>query len=371
MPQLSKEESEQLLEWIIHESKKLDLEDLEPSLFANYVKSLVTRDVPTEAMISSLEDFLQADKARSFTNELQKRVEAKDFQFEEEKKPPPPKPKEAAPPKEPELKEKKKEKEAPKEVKKEKKEKPEVKELSRYEPIKRRPKYEEKQQEERPQKKKYEEKKDFKKYDRRRRFSSDESDSESDEEKDTQQLSLINADEEPEIKPKFVKERFIVFVAGLEEQYNTIGRIYKAFKQFGRIAGIQEDKANGVCFIEYSKLSYAYRAVKKGAKTLHNSLLRVEFANEPDPEAIAAIESELEERRKAWAEKQNQETKEKQPTPQQELHNEQEQLIKKLQASLSEKAAAFSALGDDDVEQKAQLKKTIEQLTDMINEARK
>ena len=365
MPQLSKEETEQLLQWIIHESQKLDLEDLEPSLFANYVKSLVTRDVPTEAMISSLEDFLQADKALSFTNELQRRVESKDFHFEEEKKTPPSKGKEQAPSKEPV--QKPKEKEAPKEVKKEKP-KNEVKELSRYETIKRRPRNEEKEQhEEKPQKKKFEEKKDYKKYDRRRRFSSDESETESDEEKDTQQLSLANVDEEPEIKPKFVKERFIVFVAGLEEQYNTIGRIYKAFKQFGRIAGIEEDKANGVCFIEYSKLSYAYRAVKKGAKTLHNSLLRVEFANEPDPEAIAAIESELEEKRKAWADKQKQATQETAP-PQ---LSEQEQLIKKMETALKQKAEAYAALGDNDIEQKEKLQKDIEQLTDMIDELRK
>ena len=365
MPQLSSEEYSKLIAWIVNESINLQLEGLEPSLFASYVKSLLSRDVPEDAMVSSLEDFLPAEQAQSFVSLLHKRLKAKDFSFEDNKAPTETPKAESEKPREKETKKEAKESRDRRDKEPEKKSKDrEVVELSRYESVKKRPRNEEKakpKEESKPYKQKPTEKPP-KKFEKRRKFSSDESETESDENEDTQQLSLVNADQEPEVKPNIVKERFIVYVAGLEEQYNTIVRIYKAFQQFGRIAGIEEDKANGVCFIEYSKLSYAYRAVKKGAKTLHNSLLRVEFANEPDPDALAAIDAQIEERRKAWTEKQNKEEPEL---------SEKDSLIQGLKNTLQQKVEKFGSLGENDVEEKAKLKKEIEELTDMINDANK
>ncbi|EAX85534.1 hypothetical protein TVAG_486500 [Trichomonas vaginalis G3] len=102
------------------------------------------------------------------------------------------------------------------------------------------------------------------------------------------------------------KERFIVFVAGLESSFNSISRIYKVFKLFGRICAIEEDKENNVAFIEYAKLVDAYHAVKKAQKLLGNKCLRVEFAKPPNPDAIHAIEQEIEKNRGIW--QQNQES---------------------------------------------------------------
>ena len=378
MPQLSATESTQLVDWIIHESSKLDLEGLEPNLFAKYVKSLVTRDVSSEAMVASLEDFLAEDQAKTFTESLQKRVENRDFSFDAPKPetPPPPPPKKEEKPKPVAVEQKEtpkptKEYSKPRKPEKETKEgreftrgdkkepykgKKEVKELNRYQLLKRR--------DEQQKPKETGKKEDNKKYNKKRRFSSDESDSQSDDEANTQQLSLVNANEEPEVKPKVVKERFIVFVAGLEEKYNTFPRLYEVFHQFGRIAGIEIDRENGVSFIEFTKLSQAYRAVKKAPKALRNSMLRVEFANEPNPEAIAAIENEIEERQKAWEQKQSQESQ-----PQTEVDQKQE-LINQMVELLKEKQSQYDALGDEDSELKAKLAGEIEEVKDMLEQAK-
>ena len=121
----------------------------------------------------------------------------------------------------------------------------------------------------------------------------DEKQSEINDDSFSQQYNKFISPNEPDFKPKVPSERFIIFIAGIKVDKETITKIYKLFHKFGTILSIEVDPEEDLCFIEYLKLSSAYKAVKKGNEVLNNKFARIEFAKEQNEDVIAAIEKEL------------------------------------------------------------------------------
>ena len=268
---LNEEDHQKLFAWLLNEAEKIDLVDLDPTVFANYVRSLVIRNVSKTKITKGLYDFLGKNKAKQFANELKRRIKENDFSIQistqenEEKN-----------------------SDLIEDDKKEKtnEENKEIEESSEYSGSS----YTESEYSE-----------EFQNEEDRENIETEKNEDQIDDEssKKPQYLQHVSLNE-PGIKPKLPTERFIIFVAGLQKEHFSIYKIYKLFHTFGRITAIQYDNENGVYFIEYLKLSYAYRAVKKGPKLIGNSLARVEFAKEPNSEAINAIEKEIEQHREDW-----------------------------------------------------------------------
>lgn len=405
MPQFTDEESKDFMEWVLHEINNLHDNDVDPGTLAKYVKTLVQRDLSKDLIMSSLGDFISEDDARVFAEKLHDHVARRDFKFEKPNlsQAPPPIvkldiPRTAKPEEKPI--EKKKQENYKRDAKKE-----EIR--TRFDHNDRRDSKDSKKdfRESRDMKRDFRDSKDNKrdyrdsrvtrdfkqrdvyqkrrgddsdsrdfvkkpKYEKKPRYSSDsESESESDSrDEDTQAHSLEKVNEEPEFKPKVAKERFIIFVAGLQEEFNTIGRICKAFQKFGRVAGIEEDKENGVCFIEYTKLSSAYRAICKGQKVLQNKSLRVEFANEPDEDALNAIKNQIEERKKNWEESHKSENQDEESQKSETQEEESQDPLVLLKKSIEDKKIELSKLSEDQVKEREKLLKSITGLEALLRE---
>ena len=79
---LNEEEHQKLFSWLLKEAEKINLIDLDPSVFANYVRSLVIRNVSKGKIAKGLFDFLGKNKAKIFANELKRRIKEKDFSIQ-------------------------------------------------------------------------------------------------------------------------------------------------------------------------------------------------------------------------------------------------------------------------------------------------
>ncbi|EAX99236.1 hypothetical protein TVAG_296200 [Trichomonas vaginalis G3] len=379
---LEAHEKDLLKKWIIAKAKEIITDGIDPQILANYLMNLINRGVQYPEMVSTLVDIIGEDEATLLTDKLRECIESGSYKESEKPKEPAPQPKPA--PKE----EKKPSKPQPVEQKpkpqpkKSEESKPDYKkkEEPRYRSRDDDRPYQRPQKDDREKKGKYDKYEDrdkkgkYDKYDKRdkqdkqekqkyekpqkkdyrKRYSSDEETEYSDEEKDTQKRQL-SLEDEPELKPKAKAERFIIFVAGLNEEYNSIGRIFKTFSKFGRIAGIEEDHEDGVCFIEYSKLAYAYRAIKKGAKITGNSFLRVDWGTHPNPEAIAALEKELEQKKLNW-EKQN------------EIKTEKNSVLAELNTQRDLKIKQYAETPDSNNDEKDKIAQEILEIEKMIKE---
>lgn len=380
---LDEKEKEQLKEWIIKQAKELITDSIDPNILANYMMNLVNRGVQYETLISNLEDIIGDETAVAITNRLRETLETGSYKGKAKSQEPAEEPKKVV------KEEPKKPKEQPVESKQkqthqtqvkredtrppprneEQKKKGDTKYRSRddgpYEKQQedrgrgkpdyqdRKGKYDSYDKRDKQQKSKYDEKPKYEKKPKkefRKRYSSDSEQEYSDDDRDTQKLQLL-PEEEPELKPIEKKDRFIIFVAGLPAEYNTIGRIYKFFSKFGRIAGIEEDHADGVCFIEYSKLQYAYRAIKKGAKATGNSLVRVNWAVHPDQAALDALDKEFQEKKLIWEQK-----------------TEAEKLINEMQNTYNIKLEEYNTIPDDDDAKKDEIARELMELKKMMDE---
>ena len=256
---LSEEDHQKLFTWLLHKAETLKLTNLDPTVFANYVRSLVIRKISHDKLHHSLIEFLGKSNAKHFCRELNQRLKTKDFDIHLE-----------------------------------------TEDLNIKLDL---------EQEGNINK---EESSDFSEVD----SSSDEDDFTKDDEgkiaiekeqdneeitslPDTQFLQQVSYDE-PELMPKIPKERFIIFIAGLAKEHFSIYKVYKIFHNFGRIIAIQYDDETEVFFIEYLKLSYAFRAINKGPKLIGNSNVKIDYAFTPNKEAIEAIEKQIEQHKEDY-----------------------------------------------------------------------
>ncbi|KAH0791380.1 hypothetical protein GPJ56_004735 [Histomonas meleagridis] len=358
MALLEKNEIEQLKAWAAYEASKVT--KMNPKILAEYVSKLVMRNATKENMISSLNDFM-GPSTESFVEKLQQRLAQRDFTFQEEKteppKPTPPPPPEQKPTPAPVPAPKPKPTPAPKpksatsdnteqKIAKPKptpkQEKPKdtkalvsslyesfpdssIPNSSRISKTKPQPKptppkpskpersipsqppspkkiihdysqppppYQE-EIESKPIKSKQDKWVDFNRHSApkpRNRRPQQEAEAEAED-------SFTSGIEKGEIeKPP----RYVIFIAGIPPQLNSISQLFAKFTVYGKIIAIETLIDENVAFIEYENLLGAFLALKSNSKSpiLKNQFLIMDYAIEPDHEELNAIQEEYDRRQK-------------------------------------------------------------------------
>ena len=102
---------------------------------------------------------------------------------------------------------------------------------------------------------------------------------------------------------------------------------------------------------------------------MHNKSLRVEFANEPDEDALNAIKDQIEERKKKWEDSQKSEIQdeESQKSETQE-DDEQPDPFALIAKSINMKKIELSKLSEDQVKEREELMKNIANLEALLKE---
>ncbi|OHT09713.1 hypothetical protein TRFO_21343 [Tritrichomonas foetus] len=104
--------------------------------------------------------------------------------------------------------------------------------------------------------------------------------------------SSAEGDFEP---PPNKRQRFIIYVAGLEPHMNTVKRIYSYFHTFGRILGIQVKRDEKFALVEFNDLRSAYGAISSKKPAFDNKLIKLGFASEVDESMIEMFKKKEEE----------------------------------------------------------------------------
>lgn len=91
------------------------------------------------------------------------------------------------------------------------------------------------------------------------------------------------------------RQRFIIYVAGLSAQVNTVSKLYRQFHSFGRILGIQVNRQELYALIEFNDLKSAYSAVNSKKPVFGNKLIKLGFASSVDSEMIEMFRKKEEE----------------------------------------------------------------------------
>lgn len=105
---------------------------------------------------------------------------------------------------------------------------------------------------------------------------------------------------EKDVQPKAnvtetVRQRFIIYVAGLSAQVNTISKLYRQFHTYGRILGIQVNRQELYALIEFNDLKSAYTAVNTKKPIFGNKLIKLGFASNVDSEMLEMFRKKEEE----------------------------------------------------------------------------
>ena len=98
--------------------------------------------------------------------------------------------------------------------------------------------------------------------------------------------------------PKENPKKYIIFIAGIDKTI-SINRIYKKLKGYGTILTIET--LEDVALVEFEELKGAYLALKGNAKKalFDNNYYQLDYAREPSSEELAIVEAEHIKRRKA------------------------------------------------------------------------
>lgn len=418
---LTPNEQEALSAWLSHDIQERKYPN--PPVLMKYVRSLILRDANKQSMISYLKDFM-GPTVEDFVTNLQDRLTRKDFTFSSAPPPPPPTPVKiepvlkavkaepvvkaepskpitiqsvptssriSRPPSMPAQTQQKTVKTEPKtekqEVKSEYKPKPQQ---IKQEPVQTKEKQIEKTDKKEKKSKpafkdlpvdKNQQKKDDQylrgmmalqppRYIPSSRLFSDVSDEETIETEET---------ETKEIAPP---QRYIIFCAGLEGSAKSINFIFKKFTKYGRILAIEENSDLKVCFIEFDELISAFKAVHANpSKVFGNKFIKIDYAFDPNPEALDALQKEYEERKAASIARQK-EMQEMQAAKQQQLqeaaaaaaehatdqqtNDEESELLDELLKTMQEKIIEFEKCTDE--ANKAQIKEEIQVLSSMMEE---
>ena len=356
---LTPEEQEKLYAWIGHAATKLSGSN--PKAMFVFIKSLVNRQAQKQSVVAYLREF-HVEKAEEFADELFQRIRDKNFDFVPDAEPAAPPPKPAPPPKEtkpePEPKPKRTEpppKPAESKPKRDDSKKPEDKKSRDDDRRKDRDDDRRKDRDDDRRKDRDDRRKDrddrrkdrkdsgdrrdrrddySSRRDKRRRDDSPDRRDDSPDRRDDspdrrdrrddrkgeqrrdkwsgfkekarqRRNKYRDSDEEsdkeaePEVAPP---PKYIIYVAGIDPGANTISGLLKLFGKYGRILAIETLVDKNVAFIEYDQLLGAFRAVIAKRNPLGNSFIRIGYATEPDPEALAALQREYEERTRKWNE---------------------------------------------------------------------
>jgi len=387
MALLYEKDQEALKKWMDYKVSSMQI-SFDKSIFMNYVLSLVKRNTSESQMVTLLKEFIP-HHAQVFSAELYQRLQNRDFSFTLEVKvePPKPEPVKIVPA------------EAPKRaepVKIEPVKAPPAESAKKVEPVKVEPtkappaeapkksdihdaiipkaqikketqyppKAERTDKKSTDQRKdtrkdaknkgKYEKPKKSKRQDSSDSYSSSDS---SDDEQPSTQKTLDIAMEEPEMQPSIPKDRFIVYIAGFKPGEITIGKLFKTFLRCGKICAIEEDRANGIFYLEFIELIGAYRCVRKGKRLLGNDYLGIDYAFDPKQEELDAIEAELKEKtRKAQTHNQIAPT------------NNAVDLKNDIESKISHLKAAMMEMGDDKKEEMAKCETQLVFLQSMLKE---
>lgn len=92
-----------------------------------------------------------------------------------------------------------------------------------------------------------------------------------------------------------LRQRFIIYVAGLPAQVNTISKLYRQFHTYGRILGIQVNRQELYALIEFNDLKSAYTAVNTKKPIFGNKLIKLGFASNVDSEMLEMFRKKEEE----------------------------------------------------------------------------
>lgn len=92
-----------------------------------------------------------------------------------------------------------------------------------------------------------------------------------------------------------VRQRYIIYVAGLSANVNTVSKLYHQFHSFGRILGIQVNRLELYALIEFNDLKSAYTAVNSKKPIFGNKLIKLGFASNVDSEMIEMFRKKEEE----------------------------------------------------------------------------
>ena len=89
------------------------------------------------------------------------------------------------------------------------------------------------------------------------------------------------------------KQRYIIYVCGIDNNQNTVNRLYSHFIHFGPIRCIQVVRKHKYALIEFFKVENAYSAIN--SKTSYsNKFVKCGFASEVDSDLLKTLESQAE-----------------------------------------------------------------------------
>jgi hypothetical protein len=91
--------------------------------------------------------------------------------------------------------------------------------------------------------------------------------------------------------------RYVIYVAGLEPNLNSISHLYTQFQKFGQIITIETILSENVAFIEFADLLSAFKAVVAKKNPLNNSFIKIGYAFDPDQQDLEALEAERQRRK--------------------------------------------------------------------------
>jgi hypothetical protein len=94
--------------------------------------------------------------------------------------------------------------------------------------------------------------------------------------------------------------RYVIYVAGLEPNLNSIAQLYRVFQRFGQIITIEIIVSEKVTFIEFPDLLSAFKAVVTRKSPLQNRFVKIGFAVDPDQQDLEALEADRQRSETAW-----------------------------------------------------------------------
>ena len=90
------------------------------------------------------------------------------------------------------------------------------------------------------------------------------------------------------VSNKHKRQRYIIYVCGIDNNQNTVNRLYSHFSHFGYIKCIQVLRQHRYALIEYFKIESAFAAINS-KKPYSNKFVKCGFASEVDPDIIKSL----------------------------------------------------------------------------------
>ena len=93
-------------------------------------------------------------------------------------------------------------------------------------------------------------------------------------------------------QPQVKSQHFIVCIAGLSENLNSVSSLFKEFNRFGRILAIQKNIKMNYALIEYADLESCYRVVNSKSNFFNSKSIKADYAFNPDIETLCSLDHE-------------------------------------------------------------------------------